>query len=204
MSRRRAPGSRATHSKTLAWLVRNVQLLTPVSYLIPETSCQLLVANLPWGGVPDTSRDLLRGAIAVGAVGPVNLIGSGMLALFLTSLAERDGCAIRALRGDLDIASAQALREELLTLLGPGSRLIIDLSEVEYADASGIAVLVGGQRRAGLLGGWLRLAALTPAVAEILAATGLNRHLAIFPTVEAAISGRVTSTRPDAIPLPSA
>jgi anti-anti-sigma factor len=98
------------------------------------------------------------------------------------------------LTGDLDIASAPALRESLLQLLRPSSsRLIIDLSAVGYADASGAAVLVGIARRAGLLGGWLRLASPAPAVAKALSITGVNRHLATFPTVEAAVTGK----RPD-------
>lgn len=114
--------------------------------------------------------------------------------LFVTSRTERDGCAIAVLQGELDIASAPALREELLGMLRPGaSRLIVDLSAVSYADASGVAVLVGSGRRAGLLGGWLRLASPAPAVARVLSVAGLNRHLATFPTVQAAITGQ----RPD-------
>lgn len=118
--------------------------------------------------------------------------------LFIASVIERDGCAIVALRGDLDIVSAPPLREELLSLLRPeASRLIIDLSAVRYADASGIAVLVGSRRRAVLLGGWLRLVAPAPEVAEVLAVTGLTQHLATFRTVEAAIIGSLTDTGTD-------
>ena len=102
---------------------------------------------------------------------------------------------IAAFRGGLDVASAPALREKLLGLLRPGaSRLIVDLSAVGYADASGLAVLVGAGRRAGLIGGWLRLASPTPDVARVLSVTGLDRHLATFPTVADAITGR----RPEA------
>jgi anti-anti-sigma factor len=108
--------------------------------------------------------------------------------LSLSSRAEHDGYVV-ALRGELDIASAPALREQLLSLLRrASSRLIIDLSAVEYADASGLAVLVSSGRRAGLLGGSLRLAAPSPAVATVLSATGINQHLDIFPTVQAAIT----------------
>lgn len=116
--------------------------------------------------------------------------------LFVTARAERDGCVIVVLRGALDVASAPALREKVLEVLRPGvSRLIIDLSAVGSADASGFAVLVGIGRRAGLLGGWLRLASPTPEVARVLSATGLDRHLATFPTVTDATAGRY----PDAI-----
>lgn len=111
--------------------------------------------------------------------------------VFVASRADRDGCVVAVLRGELDIASAPALRDELLGLLRPGAgRLVIDLSAVGYADASGIAVLVGTGRRAELLGGWLRLAAPAPAVARVLSVTGFHQHLDIFPTVEEAITGR--------------
>jgi len=111
--------------------------------------------------------------------------------LSLTARTEHGGYVIAALRGELDIASAPSLREQLLSLLRPAaSRLIIDLSAVGYADASGVAVLVGSGRRAGLLGGWLRLAAPSPEVATVLSATGIGPHLDIFPTVQAAITGQ--------------
>lgn len=117
--------------------------------------------------------------------------GSGF---FVTSRTERHGCTIAVFRGELDIASAPALREELLGMLRPGaSRLIIDLSAAGYADASGVAVLVSSGRRARLLGGWLRLASPASEVAMVLSVTGMSRHLATFPTVEAAIADR----RPD-------
>lgn len=102
-----------------------------------------------------------------------------------------DGAVIAAIGGDLDIASAPAVRERLLSLLRPGAcRLVIDMSAVRYADASGLAVLVSTQRRAVLLGGGLRLAAPRPEVAGALAVTGLSRHLAAYPTVRAAVAGR--------------
>ena len=111
--------------------------------------------------------------------------------LSLTSRTERGGRVIATLRGDLCIAAAPALREQLLSLLRPPvSQLVIDLSAVEHADASGLAVLVASGRRAGLLGGSLRLAAPSPEVARVLAATGMNQHLDVFPTLQAAMAGQ--------------
>jgi anti-anti-sigma factor len=112
----------------------------------------------------------------------------GVLGLCLCARTEC-GYVIAALRGELDIASAPTLREQLLGLLCPApSRLIIDLSAVSYADASGLAVLVSTARRAGLLGGHLRLASPSPEVARVLSITGLNQQLDTFPTVHAAIT----------------
>ena len=110
--------------------------------------------------------------------------------LRFTSPANRGGYAIAALSGDLGIASAPALREQLRSLLRAASQLIIDLSAVEHADASGLAVLVRSGHRARLLGGSLRLAAPSPEVARVLSATGIEQHLDIFPTVRAAITGQ--------------
>ncbi len=129
---------------------------------------------------------------------PAHVIGSPVThsaahddaSLRLTSRADRGGYVIAALGGELGIASAPALREQLLRLLRAASHLIIDLSAVEHADASGLAVLVGSGRRARLLGGSLRLAAPSSEVARVLSATGMNQHLDIYPTVRAAITGQ--------------
>ena len=110
--------------------------------------------------------------------------------LRFTSPTDRGGYAIAALTGDLGIASAPALREQLRSLLRAASQLIIDLSAVEHADVSGLAVLLGSGHRARLLGGSLRLAAPSPEVARVLSATGMDQHLDIFPTVRAAITGQ--------------
>jgi anti-anti-sigma factor len=92
------------------------------------------------------------------------------------------GITIAELAGELDIASAPALREQLLSLLRPGSsRLFIDLSKVSLGDASGLAVLVGIGRRARLLGGFMRLAAVSPQADRVLHITGLHRYLPTSP-----------------------
>jgi anti-anti-sigma factor len=113
-----------------------------------------------------------------------------------TVVTGHNGTVIVTLGDDLDIVSAPAVRERLLSLLRPdASRLVIDMSAIRYADASGLAVLVSTQRRAVLLGGTLRLAAMQPEVARVLTVTGFSRRLAAYPTVQAAIAGRKLSIR---------
>jgi anti-sigma B factor antagonist len=109
----------------------------------------------------------------------------------LTVVTAPSDTVVVALGGDLDIASVPAVRERLLSLLRPGaSRLVIDMSAVRYADASGLEALVSTRRRAVLLGGTLRLAALQPEVARVLIVTGLSRRLGTYPTVRAAVVDR--------------
>jgi anti-anti-sigma factor len=106
------------------------------------------------------------------------------------SAQSKGGITVAELTGELDIANAPALREQLLSFLRPGSsRLVIDVSKVSFCDATGLAVLVSTARRARLLGGFLRLAAVSPQVGQVLEITGLHRHLPNFPTVHAASTG---------------
>lgn len=126
----------------------------------------------------------------------------------ILSVRSENDCTVVAVRGELDIASAPALRTELLGLLGPHARrIVVDLSEVTFCDSSGLAVLVGASRRAWLLGGVLRLAAPAPPVTAVLRLTGLDRHFEIFPTVQAAVTNdtaeRVEQPAPRPTPAPN-
>ena len=115
------------------------------------------------------------------------------------SVRSQNGYAIAEVGGDLDIACAPAVREQLLGVLGPhASRIVVDLSGVSFCDASGLAVLIGARRRAWLLGGVLRLAAPAPAVAAVLGLTGLDVQFEIFATVPAATSAPARPRVPDA------
>jgi anti-sigma B factor antagonist len=102
---------------------------------------------------------------------------------------EVRGYLITALSGRLDSARAPAVREQLLHLLRPAaSKLVLDLTLVSHIDAVGLAVLVGTERRARLLGGSLRLAAARPAVSIAVRAAGLDWLFDSFPTVQSAVS----------------
>jgi anti-anti-sigma factor len=87
------------------------------------------------------------------------------------------------LSGGLDLAAAPALREQLIDVLHRGTGLLIlDLSHVLSCDVAGLAVLIGTQRRAGLLGTKVRLLAPSPPVRKVLRSTGLDRSFSIYAT----------------------
>jgi anti-anti-sigma factor len=91
----------------------------------------------------------------------------------IISVRRQDGCTIVTISGELDIACAHALREQLLGVLGTqGSRLVADLSGVTFCDASGLSALAAAGRRARLLGGVLCLAAPSVPVTTVLRLTG--------------------------------
>jgi anti-sigma B factor antagonist len=103
--------------------------------------------------------------------------------------APPSGRTIVRLRGSLDIEAAPALRERLNDVLHRGADLVVlDMSRVLSCDVSGLAVLIGAQRRARLLGRKLRLAAPTLAVTKVLRSTGLERSFTIFPDLSRALA----------------
>jgi anti-sigma B factor antagonist len=110
---------------------------------------------------------------------------------------SRPGAALPAdrtiirLGGALDLAAAQALRERLIGVLHHGtSLLILDLSCVLSCDVSGLAVLIGTQRRARLLGGGVLLAAPSLPVVQLLRSTGLDRSFTIYPDLSSALASQ--------------
>ena len=90
---------------------------------------------------------------------------------------------------DLDFAAAPALRECLIDVLHHGTELLIlDLSHVPSCDSAGLAVLIGTQRRARLLGITMRLVAPSLPVSKVLGSTGLKRNFTICPDLSSALA----------------
>lgn len=137
---------------------------------------------------------------------PRQAVPSSLRDLTFTARSQA-GFTIVTLCGELDIASAPALRERLLGVLsGHSSELVMDLANVSFCDASGLAVLMNTGRRATLLGGGLRLAAPSVPVLVALEVTGLHWQFATFASVTAALaSSPAAEDRPpggDRAPVP--
>jgi anti-sigma B factor antagonist len=90
-------------------------------------------------------------------------------------LAAIDDGSTRVLRasGEIDILSAPALRDVLLTALDAVPSVVLDLSEVSFLGSSGLAVLVEAREQAQRDGRQLRLVRPSRIVARALEATGL-------------------------------
>jgi anti-sigma B factor antagonist len=82
--------------------------------------------------------------------------------------------------GELDIATAGRLRREVGALLGTGCRhLVVDLSDTEFMDSSGLGALVWAAHRLHAAGGDLVAVNPSAAVARTLEITGVDRLLAL-------------------------
>jgi anti-anti-sigma factor len=75
--------------------------------------------------------------------------------------------------GNLDIESANPLREAILDCFSAQPEVAIDLAEVDACDAAGLQVLLAGRRDAASCGQAFRFHAVSPPVLETAAALGL-------------------------------
>jgi anti-anti-sigma factor len=92
-----------------------------------------------------------------------------------------DGKVIVA-AGELDVATAPALRERLHLAVESGvSRLVLDLSAVTFIDSLSLAAVVGAKRRMGP-GSQVAIVTEHPYVLLILQAGGLDGVLRVYAT----------------------
>lgn len=89
--------------------------------------------------------------------------------------------------GRLNMVAAPALRKQLGGLVDEGrSRVVVDLSGVDFIDSSGLGALISGLKSARQAGGDLRIAAPTRQVSTVLEITNLNRVLTAYPDADRA------------------
>lgn len=105
--------------------------------------------------------------------------------------------------GEIDVASAPALRDTLLALLNRGAEsLVVDLRGVTFIDSTGVGSLLRVHHRQDLLGGAVHFVADHGAVLRVLDIMQLRRRLHVTPTVAAigeccpSIAGQSLDSRP--------
>jgi anti-sigma B factor antagonist len=87
----------------------------------------------------------------------------------------------------MDAACADELRATFSEVERKSSRIVLDMSQVEFIDSSIIGALVGLLRRVRAAGGDAKLAGVTPEVEMIFEVTRLHRVFRILPSVAAAV-----------------
>lgn len=115
--------------------------------------------------------------------------------LFDVGVSEREGWTVVAVVGELDVATAPRLRQELHRVVGAGSApdagpaVVLDLAGVDFLDSTGLGVIIGILKRVRTQGGDLRLAAAPHRVTRVFEVTRLDRVLPMYDDVDAAIAG---------------
>jgi len=106
------------------------------------------------------------------------------------SLSTATDPMVTAVVGRLDLRTAPELRTQVAAALiaGPGS-MIIDLTDVEFIDSSGLGVLIGLHKQAAAQGGRLTIVPPTGSARQIFALTRTESFFNIVPNQHAALGG---------------
>lgn len=93
------------------------------------------------------------------------------------------------LPAEVDVSNADQIRQDLAAVVAQGASLVIaDMSATTFCDSAGVTALVRAMRKAAASGAGLRVAADAPAVTRVLAITGVDRLIKIYPSVAAAMA----------------
>ncbi|GLH94990.1 STAS domain-containing protein [Phytohabitans aurantiacus] len=97
---------------------------------------------------------------------------------------QRGDVVVVAVGGELDMATAPQLQDQITDLLDKGrNRLVFDLSELSFCDSTGLSVFVRAKNSCDEAGGEVRIAAPQRGVLRILEVSGLVEVLNTYPTV---------------------
>lgn len=106
---------------------------------------------------------------------------SGSALEFRVAADVADDRAEVTVEGEVDIATAPLLREQLQTVIEDGAtNVIVDLGGVGFIDSAGLGVLIGAVKRLKERGGELQLRGLQPAPRKVIEITGLHEVFTIL------------------------
>lgn len=104
----------------------------------------------------------------------------------VTEVIHRDGVCTVAVRGEVDVANAPALREALQVTDQAKSAAVIDITRVSYMDSSGFAALLDTARRLRPRGVALHLVGSNSTITRLMEITRLNTVFQMHDTVDQA------------------
>lgn len=95
------------------------------------------------------------------------------------------------LRGSLDLATAPTVRAALMEATDDGNHnMIVDLTQLEFLDSTGLGVLIGAHRRAIERKGSFKLVINEGPIARLLNITGLIAVFSVYHSLEEAKADR--------------
>jgi anti-sigma B factor antagonist len=95
-----------------------------------------------------------------------------------------DGSTVVIAAGEIDVATAPALREALLVAVEVSGNVVVDLNAVTFLDSTGIGALMGGFKNVPANGS-MCLVGANGMVAKVLRQTGLDQVIPVHPNLDA-------------------
>lgn len=102
---------------------------------------------------------------------------------------QHDDVVVVSVAGELDMATAPQLQDEITDLLDRGCKQIVfDLDNLSFCDSTGLSVFIRTKNSCDEANGRVRLAAPQRAVLRVLQVSGLTEVLKIYPTTADALA----------------
>jgi anti-anti-sigma factor len=115
-----------------------------------------------------------------------NALGSEMVeSSFQVQVRNADRAAVIVVSGELDLASAPTLEDELNRAVTNGADLVIvDLRELEFIDSTGLGLLIKANRQAEAAGRRFAIVRGQSQVQRLLGVTGIEQRLTLVNSPE--------------------
>jgi anti-sigma B factor antagonist len=99
------------------------------------------------------------------------------------------GVPVVAAPEEIDITNADALRSALLHTAADGHRtLVVDMTQTQFCDSSGLHALIAAHKRAGAEGRQLLLVIPSTAVLRVFTLTGMDRVIPNVTSLDQALA----------------
>lgn len=104
-------------------------------------------------------------------------------------VSERSGWSVIEVGGEIDVATAPRLREQLITLVNDKKyRIVVSLEGVDFIDSTGLGVLISGLKRARTHDGAFALVCTEPRILKVFEITGLLKVFDVHPSIDDAVA----------------
>jgi anti-sigma B factor antagonist len=103
---------------------------------------------------------------------------------FDITVAEQGDWTVVSVSGEVDVATAPRLREEIVRAVSQGAtQILVDLEAVDFLDSMGLGVLVGALKRVKSHGGEMAIVCTNERLLRIFEITGLQQVFDVRDTV---------------------
>ncbi|NUP01846.1 MAG: STAS domain-containing protein [Nonomuraea sp.] len=99
------------------------------------------------------------------------------------------GVVVIEVRGEVDATNHERLREHIrVARVRPDDHVVFDLGELTFMDSAGLHVLLACHQDTQRHDARIYLAAARGAPARLLEITGVDAHIPVYPTADAAVA----------------
>lgn len=104
-------------------------------------------------------------------------------------VSEQGGWSVVEVGGEIDVATAPRLREQLISLVNDQKyRIVVSLEAVDFIDSTGLGVLISGLKRVRTHDGSFALVCTEQRILKVFEITGLLAVFDVFGSIDDAVA----------------